>query len=91
MALDHAAKEHNLVSMDLWLDTVKPGWRGILSSIPKDPVNPFYFGEGLASIFTVDPGSVQPELIIPGAHIHRVPRRRMMFDVLFYIVTKALK
>ncbi|KAK7927344.1 hypothetical protein PG985_004342 [Apiospora marii] len=134
VALDHAAKEYNLVSVDLWLDTVKPSWRGILSSIPKDPVNPFCFGERLAAILTVDlpvnpdrpevwqsvsdiqpqftvrargwppfrsedstesmphtiirlqeheePGSVQPELIIPRTHVHRVPLRRVLFDML---------
>lgn len=134
VALDHAAKEYNLVSVDLWLDTVKPSWRGILSSIPKDPVNPFCFGEGLASILTVDlpvnpnktevwqsisdieprftvrargwppfrsedstesmphkiirlreheePGSVQPELIIPVTHVHRTTRRKLVFDIL---------
>ena len=50
-ALDRA---ENLDSVYLWLDTVMPGPRSMLSSVPHDGLNPYVFGETLASILTVD-------------------------------------
>ncbi|CAM1510729.1 Fc.00g034120.m01.CDS01 [Cosmosporella sp. VM-42] len=50
-ALDRA---ENLASVDLWLDTVEPGPRFVLSSVLNADSNPYIFGERLASILTVD-------------------------------------
>lgn len=50
-ALDRA---QSLVSVDLWLDTTEPVWRGLLSFVPGDNANPFVFPEKLAAKLTVD-------------------------------------
>ncbi|KAH7131763.1 hypothetical protein B0J13DRAFT_587964 [Dactylonectria estremocensis] len=47
-------KAENLVSVDMWLDTTEPGWRGCLSWVLEGNANPYVFSERLASILTVD-------------------------------------
>lgn len=54
VGLERAAKDHNLVSVNLWLDTCEPAWRGMLSTVSDGDANPFVFGKNLAGILTVD-------------------------------------
>ncbi|EGY16987.1 uncharacterized protein VDAG_08151 [Verticillium dahliae VdLs.17] len=53
-SLNQAAERKTLVSVELWLDTSEPTWRGVLSTVLDGPASPFTFGEHLARVLTVD-------------------------------------